>query len=104
MICVSLFRQVHENIDRVIRNLAKRDLRELPPLDIATKSQSPGNYKEVWQPKNCYDSTRLNAMSEAGASMYWLDPIQSLGGFEGDPILNEDISLQLFACACMSRQ
>ena len=28
-------------------------------------------------------------MYEAGASIYWLDLIRSLGGFEGDPVFDE---------------
>ena len=88
---------MHENLDRVIRNLASRDLRELPPLEISSGNrEGQGNFKEVWQTTNCHDSSRLNAMYEAGASIYWLDLIHSLGGFEGDPVLNEDARFAAF--------
>ena len=66
-------------------------LKDMEPLTIPTLAEEKkGSFREPWRTDNCSVSVRNSNMYEAGGSLYWLDPIVSMGGWADDaPMLEE---------------
>ena len=58
------------------------NLESFPPLEwnqAPTSATSGTTYKEVWIPDHCNESMRGEGLYEAGASLWWLEPVPDAG-------------------------
>lgn len=90
---------MHQELPRLLRDTVtfktegQCQLKEIAPLTVPTVSeQLKGNFREQWRPENCHRSVESAGMYEAGGSLFWLEPIVSLGGWSSDEAMLEEPS------------
>ena len=84
---------MHQELPGLLKLKTNQQLKELCPLTIPTKGeQMQGNFREQWRVENCQRSVSTSNMYEAGGSLYWLEPIVSLGGWHDDAPMVEEAS------------
>ncbi|CAE7754589.1 CRK3 [Symbiodinium sp. CCMP2592] len=99
--CLKIMKEVvqyvHQELPRFLKNIdsvkakGQCELKDIAPLTIPTLSEKlQGNFREQWRPENCQRSIQSSSMYEAGGSLFWLEPIVSLGGWtSGEAMLEE---------------
>ena len=68
-------------------------LKELGPLSIEKNSAVQTNFRESWNPSSCQVSMERREMYEAGGSLFWLDGLLTLAGWQDEPVLVEAPSM-----------